>query len=87
MQEGFGWTNGVVLDFLSKYGDLIDSHEDLATLESDSNGIKPFIWIFISMFFILFFFQFLKRRRGYSILTSIIIDLINVFRYVCRIRN
>ena len=87
VQEGFGWTNGVVLDFLSKYGDLINSHEDLATLESDSNGISILIWIFILSSFILICFQFLKRRRVYFLLITIIMNLINAVRYIFRKRN
>ena len=31
MQEGFGWTNGVLLDLFSKYGDRIASDDDIPT--------------------------------------------------------
>eukprot|EP00094_Tigriopus_californicus_P007335 TCALIF_07059-PB protein Name:"Similar to Trehalase (Apis mellifera)" AED:0.31 eAED:0.31 QI:0/0.7/0.81/0.81/0.8/0.81/11/303/598 len=29
VQEGFGWTNGVLLDFLSKYGDKLSSDDEI----------------------------------------------------------
>ena len=39
VQEGFGWTNGVVLDLLDKYGDRVAS-DDFDNGGSSAAGVK-----------------------------------------------
>ena len=41
MQEGFGWTNGVVLHFLEKYNHLKSPFTIKGRIESNNNFDKP----------------------------------------------
>ena len=71
MQEGFGWTNGVVLDFLSKYGDVIRSDDDITITHQEKHadtGVTLTFLLFTSIFIIGFLFYILKKKRYHYIL-------------------
>lgn len=49
VQTGFGWTNGVILDFLDKYGETVMLHDAASTHSS------AFILLIFALYFALFF--------------------------------
>ncbi len=71
VQEGFGWTNGVLLYFLSKYGDLLSYEDNTATnpvtRSKRTHPIFAFI-LFIGIFTIALMWSFLQKKRYRRIL-------------------
>ena len=71
VQEGFGWTNGVILYLLSEYGDIINSKDQTIYEYNKSNEIENFrriLLLFLILGSIAFMINLLKKKRFHIIL-------------------
>ena len=83
VQEGFGWTNGVILYLLSEYGDIINSEDKTIYEYHKSNKIKNFrriLLLFLILGSIAFMINILKKKRLHIILIPSV-ALSNIFKY------
>ena len=83
VQEGFGWTNGVMLYLLSNYGDIIDSKDKSIYnyyINDDTNKFWLFLWLSLTFGFVAFLIHFLKKKRFHVILIPAA-ALSNMFKY------
>jgi len=83
VQEGFGWTNGVILYLLSEYGDIINSKDQTIYEYHKSIEIENF-WRFLLLLLMLgsiaFIINILKKKRFHIILIPAV-ALSNIFKY------
>ena len=75
VQEGFGWTNGVILHFLSQYGDVIESEDD--TMYNNPKRYPKSYFSYLLMLLgtsciVTFLLYFLKKKRCNFILLPVI---------------
>lgn len=52
VQTGFGWTNGVILDFLDKYGETVTLH-NAASIHSSTFILLTFVLLFVLILHLL----------------------------------
>ena len=88
VQEGFGWTNGVILYLLSEYGDIVDSKDQTIYEYYKSIEIKKIQQILLFLIIlgsIVFMINILKKKRFHIILIPAV-ALSNTFKYY-RLQN
>lgn len=57
VQDGFGWTNGVILDLLMHYGDRLfinDCTKDSTSSDVDASNINLILVLFMGTFVVYF---------------------------------
>ena len=88
VQEGFGWTNGVILYLLSEYGDIIDSKDQTIYQYYKSIEIENFrriLLLLLILVSIAFMINILKKKRFHIFLIPAV-ALTNMFKYY-RLQN
>ena len=71
LQNGFGWTNGVLLDLLDKYGQVISAHDQELVQQSRTPGVYQWFVILVVMGGVMF----LTYKRKNRIANFVIKDL------------
>ena len=77
MQEGFGWTNGVILYFLSKYGNIISADDVVpqpSIVDKTASGKIQLMIILVLGFYCVkgILVVFLLRKKRYRLFLLLI---------------